>query len=101
MVYAGTAVTCYLHAAGLYKNCKSRPLLTRVLWLLSVDDANFTISRSFDTYKGRCCVLVLDYVDPAALSFHFSARSETGEVHLVESRQAVPTSTRPFAHHLA
>ena len=52
MTHAGTAVTCYLHAAGIYKSNKSRPLLTRVLWLLSVDDASFTISRSFDTYKG-------------------------------------------------
>jgi len=52
MTHAGTAVTGYLHAAGIYKSNKSRPLLTRVLWLLSVDDANFTISRSFDTYKG-------------------------------------------------
>jgi transformation/transcription domain-associated protein len=52
MSYAATAVTCYLHAAGTYKSSKSRPLLTRILWLLSVDDASFTISRAFDTYKG-------------------------------------------------
>ncbi|KAG6332834.1 hypothetical protein ID866_6255 [Astraeus odoratus] len=53
MSYAANAVSCYLQAAGQYKNRKSRPLLTRVLWLLSVDDANFTISRAFDTYKGE------------------------------------------------
>ncbi|KAI0921097.1 hypothetical protein AcW2_006184 [Taiwanofungus camphoratus] len=52
MSYAANAVSCYLQAAGLYKNRKSRPLLTRVLWLLSVDDGTFTISRAFDTYKG-------------------------------------------------
>ncbi|KAI3612149.1 histone acetylase complex subunit [Moniliophthora roreri] len=50
--HAANAVSCYLQAAGLYKNGKSRPLLTRVLWLLSVDDGSFTISRAFDTYKG-------------------------------------------------
>ncbi|TFK56003.1 FAT-domain-containing protein [Heliocybe sulcata] len=52
MTYAAHAVSCYLQAAGLYKSGKSRPLLTRVLWLLSVDDGNYTISRAFDTYKG-------------------------------------------------
>ncbi|KAI9063246.1 atypical/PIKK/TRRAP protein kinase [Trametes sanguinea] len=52
MSYASNAVSCYLQAAGLYKNRKSRPLLTRVLWLLSVDDGSFTISQAFDRYKG-------------------------------------------------
>ncbi|THV08510.1 hypothetical protein K435DRAFT_832965 [Dendrothele bispora CBS 962.96] len=50
--HAASAVSCYLQAAGLYKNGKSRPLLTRVLWLLSVDDNTLTVSRAFDTYKG-------------------------------------------------
>ncbi|THH10763.1 hypothetical protein EW146_g8270 [Bondarzewia mesenterica] len=53
MSHAASAVSCYLQAAGLYKNGKSRPLLARVLWLLSVDDHTFTISRAFDTYKGE------------------------------------------------
>lgn len=50
--YAANAVSCYLQAAGQYKNGKTRPLLARVLWLLSVDDGTLTISRAFDTYKG-------------------------------------------------
>ncbi|KAG7449166.1 uncharacterized protein BT62DRAFT_1073682 [Guyanagaster necrorhizus] len=49
---AANAVSCYLQAAGLYKSGKARPLLGRVLWLLSLDDSTFTISRAFDTYKG-------------------------------------------------
>ncbi|KAI0268276.1 hypothetical protein BC834DRAFT_968481 [Gloeopeniophorella convolvens] len=53
MSHAASAVSCYLQAVGLYKSAKSRPLLTRVLWLLSVDDNNLTISRAFDTYKGE------------------------------------------------
>ncbi|OCH94107.1 atypical/PIKK/TRRAP protein kinase [Obba rivulosa] len=52
MTHAANAVSCYLQAAGLYKNRKSRPLLTRVLWLLSVDDGSLTVSKAFDTYKG-------------------------------------------------
>lgn len=47
-----SAVSCYLQAAGLYKNTKSRPLLTRVLWLLSVDDHANTIAQAFDAYQG-------------------------------------------------
>jgi transformation/transcription domain-associated protein len=53
MSLAANAVSSYLQAAGQYKNGKSRPLLARVLWLLSVDDGSFTISRAFDTYKGE------------------------------------------------
>lgn len=52
LTHAANAVSCYLQAAGLYKNGKSRGMLARVLWLLSVDDASFTISRQFDGYKG-------------------------------------------------
>ena len=47
-----SAVSCYLQAAGLYKNTKSRPLLTRVLWLLSIDDDASTIGKAFDDYQG-------------------------------------------------
>ncbi|KAI5780891.1 hypothetical protein EDC01DRAFT_259729 [Geopyxis carbonaria] len=49
---AGNAVSCYLEAAGLFKNGKARKLLGRVLWLLSLDDASASISASFDAYKG-------------------------------------------------
>jgi transformation/transcription domain-associated protein len=49
---ASNAVSCYLEAAGLYKNGKARKLLGRVLWLLSLDDASGAIAASFDAYKG-------------------------------------------------
>ncbi|KAL4241981.1 DNA Damage Response and Repair Kinase [Abortiporus biennis] len=52
IVFGASAVSCYLQAVGLFKNRKSRPLLTRVLWLLSIDDNTSAISRAFDTYKG-------------------------------------------------
>ena len=50
--HAAQAVHCYLQAAGIFKNRRTRPLLARVLWLLSVDDASLSVSRAFDTYKG-------------------------------------------------
>ncbi|TEB09323.1 hypothetical protein FA13DRAFT_1806650 [Coprinellus micaceus] len=49
---AANAVSCYMQAAGLYKCAKSRPLLGRVLWLLSVDDPQGLVGRAFDNYKG-------------------------------------------------
>ncbi|KAJ7638852.1 FAT domain-containing protein [Roridomyces roridus] len=50
--YAANAVSCYLQAAGQYKSAKSRPLIARIQWLLSVDDNTLAIARAFDTYKG-------------------------------------------------
>ncbi|SZE99920.1 unnamed protein product [Blumeria hordei] len=53
MTYAKNALSCYLEAAGLLKNAKSRKLLTRILWLLSLDDAEGTLSTQFDEFKGE------------------------------------------------
>jgi transformation/transcription domain-associated protein len=50
---AANAVSCYLQAASLYKSSKSRPLLNRILWLLSMDDQQQTVGRMWDTYKGE------------------------------------------------
>ncbi|KAH6666821.1 hypothetical protein B0J14DRAFT_188953 [Halenospora varia] len=51
--FAKNALSCYLEAAGLFKNAKSRKLLTRILWLLSLDDAEGSLSKQFDEYKGE------------------------------------------------
>ncbi|KAG5815184.1 hypothetical protein H9Q74_011815 [Fusarium xylarioides] len=50
---ARQALTSYLQAAGSYKNAKSRKLLARILWLLSLDDAKGTIALGFDDFKGE------------------------------------------------
>ncbi|KAI5799270.1 hypothetical protein DFH27DRAFT_653555 [Peziza echinospora] len=52
MSYAGNAVSCYMEASGLYKNGRARKLLSRVLWLLSLDE-NGSISLAFEQYKGE------------------------------------------------
>lgn len=49
---ASNAVSCYLEAAGLYKNAKSRKLLSRILWLLSLDDEEGRIGSAFENFKG-------------------------------------------------
>lgn len=50
---ARQALTSYLQAASSYKNAKSRKLLARILWLLSLDDAKGTIAMGFDDFKGE------------------------------------------------
>ena len=50
--HAAAAVSCYLEAAGLFKNAKSRKLLSRILWLLSVDTQENKIAAAFDEFKG-------------------------------------------------
>ncbi|KAK0652035.1 hypothetical protein B0T16DRAFT_489957 [Cercophora newfieldiana] len=50
---AKQALTSYLQAASSYKNHKTRKLIARILWLLSLDDANGTIASGFDDFKGE------------------------------------------------
>lgn len=53
LLYASNAISCYLQAAGLYKNGKARKLLGRILWLISLDDASGAIAQAFDGYRGE------------------------------------------------
>lgn len=53
MERAAAAVSCYLEAAGLFKNGKSRKLLSRILWLLSIDSSDNQISTAFEEFKGE------------------------------------------------
>ncbi|KAF2279856.1 uncharacterized protein EI97DRAFT_463935 [Westerdykella ornata] len=49
---AEAALSCYLEAASLFKNAKSRKLLGRVLWLLSLDNAQRRLATKFEEFKG-------------------------------------------------
>jgi len=49
---AGNAISCYLEAAGQYKSAKSRKFLSRILWLLSLDDAEGTLVQSYHKFQG-------------------------------------------------
>nr|CAG8553245.1 5905_t:CDS:10 [Entrophospora candida] len=53
IVLAVYALTCYLQAASLYNSAKSRKLVIRILWLLSLDDAQGTISIVFETFFNK------------------------------------------------
>ncbi|KAF2269491.1 hypothetical protein CC78DRAFT_612460 [Lojkania enalia] len=49
---AEAALSCYLEAASQFKNAKSRKLLGRVLWLLSLDNAERRLAEKFEEFKG-------------------------------------------------
>ncbi|CCE63283.1 hypothetical protein TPHA_0E01900 [Tetrapisispora phaffii CBS 4417] len=51
--YASNAISCYLQAAGLYKKAKTRRLLCRILWLISLDDTSGALSNAFDSFRGE------------------------------------------------
>ena len=51
--FASNAISCYLQAAGLYKNAKARKVLVRILWLLNCDDAEGTLVQACDNFKGE------------------------------------------------
>lgn len=50
---AKQAVTSYLQGAASWKNHKARKLIARILWLLTLDDANGTIASGFDDFKAE------------------------------------------------
>ncbi|KAF1996459.1 hypothetical protein P154DRAFT_623225 [Amniculicola lignicola CBS 123094] len=49
---AEAALSCYLEAASQFKNAKSRKLLGRVLWLLSLDNSERRLQEKFEDFKG-------------------------------------------------
>jgi transformation/transcription domain-associated protein len=84
--YAKNALSCYLEAAGLFKNPKSRKLLTRILWLLSLDDAEGTLSAQFDEYKGETPVWYWITFIPQLLTG--LGHKEAAKAHMILSRIA-------------
>ncbi|WFC97412.1 transcription-associated protein 1 [Malassezia yamatoensis] len=69
MHLAANAISCYLQAAGLYKNAKSRKILLRVLWLLSCDDGQRTLWQACDNFHGETPVWYWITFIPQLLQF--------------------------------
>ncbi|SCU81956.1 LANO_0B04676g1_1 [Lachancea nothofagi CBS 11611] len=51
--FANNAISCYLQAAGLYNNSKTRKLLCRILWLIGIDDSTGTLASAFESFRGE------------------------------------------------
>ena len=88
--FGAHAIQCYLQAAGLYKNAKSRPLLTRVLWLLSVDDANNSIAHAYDSYTGDKALWYWVTLIPQLLSSLSHAEAPQAQNILIDLAKAYP-----------
>lgn len=46
------ALECYLQAASIHRHAKSRRYITRILWLLGLDNSERLISKAFENFKG-------------------------------------------------
>ncbi|THZ79830.1 hypothetical protein D6C85_00283 [Aureobasidium pullulans] len=85
---ASAAISCYLEAAGQYKSAKSRKLLSRILWLLSLDDADNTLAKAFENFKGETPVWYWITFIPQLLNNLSRTPSEANIAHGILSKLA-------------
>ncbi|KAJ6438408.1 spo12 family domain-containing protein [Purpureocillium lavendulum] len=122
---ARQALTSYLQAAGSYKNAKSRKLLARILWLLSLDDAKGTIAMGFDDFKGetptwywitfipqlltglghkeapRVYQILLSIAKSYPQALYFQLRTNREDMHLIRKNQEAKERNRQRAQSTA
>ncbi|KAI9662779.1 MAG: hypothetical protein M1829_006123 [Trizodia sp. TS-e1964] len=89
---AAHATSCYLEAAGLFKNAKSRKLLSRILWLLSLDDEKGTISTAFESYRGDVPVWYWITFIPQLLASLSQREAKLARAVLVKIAKTFPQS---------
>lgn len=92
MEHGSAAVSCYLEAAGLFKNAKSRKLLSRILWLLSVDSPECKISQAFEDFKGETPVWYWITFIPQLLSSLQFREAKLSRAILVKLAKLFPQS---------
>ncbi|KAL9594972.1 MAG: hypothetical protein Q9219_006728 [cf. Caloplaca sp. 3 TL-2023] len=90
MQRAAATLSCYLEAAGLYKSAKSRKLLSRILWLLSVDTSENTVSKAFEDFKGETPVWYWITFIPQLLTSLSHREAECSRSILVKIAQVYP-----------
>lgn len=90
MQYAKHALDCFLQAAGLYKNAKSRRLLARILWLLLLDDTSRLLGQRFDAYAGEVPVWYWITFIPQLLTSLLHREAALARAVLVRIAKAFP-----------
>lgn len=95
-VFASSAVSCYLQAAGLYNSHKSRALLLRVLWLLSLDDTHNTIAKAFENYKGDLVIWYWITLIPQLLLSFQHREAKQARLLLIRIAKQHPQVSRPI-----
>lgn len=88
--YASTALQCYLQAASLYKDRKTRKLLSRILWLISIEDDSDLISSSFKKSQGEIPVWYWITFIPQLLTALSHKESEFAHNILIHIAKAYP-----------
>ncbi|KAI8618395.1 hypothetical protein BC830DRAFT_946632 [Chytriomyces sp. MP71] len=51
--YGVHALQCYLQSAGIYNNARSRKYISRIIWLMGLDNAEGTLAKTFENYKSE------------------------------------------------
>ncbi|KAI8840240.1 FAT domain-containing protein [Chytridium lagenaria] len=90
MKFGINAVMCYLHAAGQYNNARSRKYLARLLWLLSLDDNEQSMTKTWENQKGRDSVVAL----------HFQLRTAKEDYMAIKKQALSTTPKEPSAGEL-
>ncbi|TKX26698.1 transcription-associated protein [Elsinoe australis] len=85
---AANAISCYLEAAGQYKSAKSRKLLSRILWLLSLDDSEGKLAEAWNQFKGETPVWYWITFIPQLLNNLSRTTREANIAHTVLSKLA-------------
>lgn len=92
MHLAANAISCYLQAAGLYKNAKARKILVRVLWLLSCDDAQGTLWQACDSYNGETPIWYWITFIPQLIQLLSHAQAKFARKLLMQIAKSFPQS---------
>lgn len=93
---ASSAISCYLEAAGQFKNAKSRKLNGRILWLLSLDDSEHRLAKTFEEFKGDTPVWFwITYIPQLLLSL---SRQEAPIARLILTKLAKAYPQALFFH---
>lgn len=90
ITFAKHAISCYLQAAGLYKNNKSRRLLCRILWLVSLDDSKGTLTSTFEAHQGEMPVWQWVTLIPQLLTSLSHKEARVGRQVLIRIAKSYP-----------
>jgi transformation/transcription domain-associated protein len=96
MLSAVNATSCYLQAAGLYKNSKVRKVLIRVLWLMSCDDSQGSIATAVENYKGDTPIWYWITFIPQLLQSLSLKESKYARRLLMQIAKAFPQVSEPI-----
>ncbi|KAJ3344480.1 hypothetical protein HDU83_005150 [Entophlyctis luteolus] len=90
--YAVEAVQCYLQAAGIYNNARSRKYIARIIWLMGLDDASQSLSKTFENYKSDTPLWYWTAFIPQLLSALSSKEARYARAILMKIAKSFPQS---------